>query len=662
MRKAVRNSRRITADRRATLVLTLAALALSFACGGNTNFSKPTSSNPGPGVTLQNIKITPASSIILLTETRQLFAMGTYSDGSTVDISSSVTWGTNTPTGTTSFVTVNSSGIATATGLGATAITATLGSVTGVLQLTVGTNGFSSSTIAILQAPQKNSEIDVAYFPQQTKINGSYAVQVVNLDADQTSSFLPVPVALIASIAMPAGYVPNAAVASGSSSLVAVISYSSPAIQIIDASNNPLDTASNTLIATYKAPVTQSVTLNGTSCMICAAVVNPSSNLLILSTAQGFYSMNLTTGAFTQIPFTPTPAPSANITLDPLASPDPFILSVVPNAVEIQVLDLTTNAVTTYPNVGVTPTAGTIDITTQFSAVVDGTAADQTLIDFTNPQSPVISTQSGVGACPGGPVYMNMASLGVTPAPAISYLLTGQTGTTGQTAPSCVGVAQWPGAGNGLSPINIYYGFGPMPPSPDNAPFVMGSDPNAIATFTSAFNKTLYGLVVDGSQQWFAKINLGAAAGEVSGNTQDTLPLGANIGPPPAGLDGLTSGAANDTIVFLPTPSTQLTLSASTASPLGFGTVSVGTSSPQLTVTLTDISGTAVVTPQVSITGANAGDFALITNCNVPLQPLSKCAVYITFTPSSPAQESATLNVAGSGQPTQTVPLAGTGQ
>jgi hypothetical protein len=636
------------------LAFLMAAVALACACGGNSNFTNPTSTNPAPGVTLQKITITPTSSIILLAETRQLFAEGTYSDGSTQDISSLVKWSASSANSTTNYVSVTSGGVATASGIGASSISATLGPVTGLLTLTVGTNGFSSSTLAILSVPHGNSQIDVAYLPQQTQINGGYAVQEVDLDADQFSSFLPVPDALVASIAMPAGFVPNAAAPSQTSSVVAVISYSSPNIQIIDASNNPLDVNSNTLTATYKAPISQSVTINGTTCMICAAVVNPSNNQLLLSTAQGFYSMSLSNGAFTQIPFSPPPAPSANISLDPVATPDPFILSTVAAAGEIQILDLTTNAVTTYSNIGVAPTAGFIDLLTQYSGIVDGTTNDETLVDFTQSQNPVISPVPGVTLCSASPAYMNMASLGVT-ATAVAqnvnhYLLTGQTGG------SCLGFEAFPGLGVGLSTQNILYGYGAIPTAPDGTTFVGSSDPNAIATFTSVFDKNIYGVLLDGNQQWLAKINLGTLNN--SGNLSfpgAALPTGADISP------YLLAGSAGDAVIFLPTPSTQITLSASTAAPLNFGSVTVGTSSPQTTVTVANISE-SVVSQQVAVQGTNAADFSTISSCQVALQPLTNCSVAITFTPSVQGAESAALTVTAPGSPTQTVQLSGTGQ
>ncbi|HKM49306.1 MAG TPA: hypothetical protein VJX69_17075, partial [Terriglobales bacterium] len=304
------------------LAVLTAGLALLQGCNGNADpaYGRPTANNPTAGVTLQTIQIAPTTSLISIAEQRQLTAIGVYSDGSTSDLTSQVAWSAQSTPSTMNFVSINPSGMATGRAIGATVITATLGGVVGVIQLTVETNGFTSGTMGILEVPFKSTVIDAAYLPQQTKIQGAYAVQEVNLDADQFSSVLPVPLALLASIPMPAGFIPNATAASQTSSLVAVISYSSPDVQIIDASNISSDLTNNQVIATFTAPVTQSVTFSGIQCMICAAVVNPSNNQLVLSTASGYYEMNLTAGTFTALSFTPAALPAPSFSLNPTTS------------------------------------------------------------------------------------------------------------------------------------------------------------------------------------------------------------------------------------------------------------------------------------------------------------------------------------------------------
>ena len=60
-------------------------------------------------------------------------ATGTYSDGSTAVLTSTVTW----TSGTVGVATVNSSGLTTGVSAGTSVITATLGAVNGTANLTV---------------------------------------------------------------------------------------------------------------------------------------------------------------------------------------------------------------------------------------------------------------------------------------------------------------------------------------------------------------------------------------------------------------------------------------------------------------------------------------------------------------------------------------------
>ena len=60
-------------------------------------------------------------------------ATGTYSDGSTAVLTSTVTW----ISGTVGVATINSSGLAAGVSAGTTVITATLGAVNGTANLTI---------------------------------------------------------------------------------------------------------------------------------------------------------------------------------------------------------------------------------------------------------------------------------------------------------------------------------------------------------------------------------------------------------------------------------------------------------------------------------------------------------------------------------------------
>ena len=98
-----------------------------------------------PALTLSSIAVTPAYPILGgVGSTQQFTATGTYSDGSNVNITSQVTWASDTP-GT---ATISSAGLATGIATGTANITATLSGVTSTpVILTVITPTLSSITI-----------------------------------------------------------------------------------------------------------------------------------------------------------------------------------------------------------------------------------------------------------------------------------------------------------------------------------------------------------------------------------------------------------------------------------------------------------------------------------------------------------------------------------
>lgn len=94
-------------------------------CGGGGGGNSP------PAKTLTSIAITPTTASIASGLTAPFAAMGTYSDASTADITSQVTWtSANTGVATINSATGATSGIATGVALGSTTVVATLGSVT----------------------------------------------------------------------------------------------------------------------------------------------------------------------------------------------------------------------------------------------------------------------------------------------------------------------------------------------------------------------------------------------------------------------------------------------------------------------------------------------------------------------------------------------------
>jgi hypothetical protein len=633
------------------MALGIALLQGCSSSSNSSNFVTSTTSNPTPGVTLQAIQITPATSLISLGENRQLFATGVYSNGSSIPLTSGVTWSVSSGNSTTNFVTVNSQGSATGAAIGESTVSATVGSVTSVLSLVVDTNGYTSSSVAVMSVPYKNTVVDAAYLAQNLTLNqGAYAVQEVNLDADQFSNVTPPLVALLASVPMPTGFVPDATVADQTDFLVAVISFSSPNIQVIDASNISSDGTSNQVVSSIAIPVTQKVTINGISCMICAGVFNPLDGELLVSTAQGYYSANLTTGVVKALPFTPTPAPASNFTLNPSAT-QPYLLSSNPSTGELQMINLTTNAVTTLSSGLTSPGTSVIDLVNQTGAVVDGATNSESLIDLTNPQSAVFTPVSSMGGC-GTPLEMNMAALSVAANP--NATSDAPVLFTSQSSGSCAGFQSSFNYTNlPLTESNLVYSYTPMFATPDGKPFVNGSDPNNIATFNDVYSSSHsnYGLLVEANQQWMARVGLGWA-----GNTGElaNLPGGSPI---PVNTLCLPASQCSSSVVYLPTPSTEVTISLPS---LNFGSVAVGTQTPFDVVTVANI-GPNILPDTVTLSGPNAGAFILQYSCDIILQAQSNCSIQVSFLPTATGAASAVVSVTVGNAPVQTIVLSGTG-
>jgi trimeric autotransporter adhesin len=83
--------------------------------------------------TVQSITVTPANPTVALGSSQQFVASGSFSDGSTQDISNVATWTSSTPT----VAVVGQSGMAASAAHGTTNINATLTGITGSTQLTV---------------------------------------------------------------------------------------------------------------------------------------------------------------------------------------------------------------------------------------------------------------------------------------------------------------------------------------------------------------------------------------------------------------------------------------------------------------------------------------------------------------------------------------------
>jgi hypothetical protein len=95
---------------------------------------------------------------------------------------------------------------------------------------------------------------------------------------------------------------------------------------------------------------------------------------------------------------------------------------------------------------------------------------------------------------------------------------------------------------------------------------------------------------------------------------------------------------------------------------LAFGTIAVG-SPANMTLTLQNTGSVAVTSIATTLSGANAGDFAVTSPCAaIQLAPNQGCTLTVTFTPSGMAMESASLNIVSSYPNSPlVVPMTGSG-
>jgi hypothetical protein len=124
-------------DSQVRLIVLIFLLGLCGGCGGsggsNSSASSTSTAGSAATVTLVSLAVTPPNSSIAPGASVQFSATGSYSDGSTKDITSLVIW---SATGSAS---ISSSGLLTATSAGSVTVTATLGALAGSTTLTVST-------------------------------------------------------------------------------------------------------------------------------------------------------------------------------------------------------------------------------------------------------------------------------------------------------------------------------------------------------------------------------------------------------------------------------------------------------------------------------------------------------------------------------------------
>ena len=330
--------------KRLLLSFLLLGVSLFVGCGGSSSSGGTTP----PAVTLVSIAVTPSSPSITAGTTQQFSATGTYSDGSTKNLTSTANWLSATP----AVATINVAGLATAVAVGTTTITATSGTITGTTVLTV-TNPLVSITVTPATATVAPNGT------QQFTAMGNYAFgPAQNITSSVTWSASPE--ASITSGGLATGLAPGKTAtimaAQGSISGTATLAITNPLVSI----------AVTPPTASIAAPFTESFTATGTyadnsTSVITSTVTWASSNtnFATISNIQG--SQGVATGVAAG-------TTSITATLGSVTSP-PATLTV-------------TNA--TLKSIAVTPVTPVIVFQTQQQFMATGTFSDNSTHDITN--------------------------------------------------------------------------------------------------------------------------------------------------------------------------------------------------------------------------------------------------------------------------------------
>jgi trimeric autotransporter adhesin len=127
----------------------LSFAVLLAACSGVKKQSSGGGGGGGGSASLTGLSVTPPQATVLVSKTQSLQATGSYSDGTTKDLTASVTW-TSSDTGK---ATVSTAGLVTGQATGVTTVTAKSGSFTASTEITVTTANLCATPASIAVTP-----------------------------------------------------------------------------------------------------------------------------------------------------------------------------------------------------------------------------------------------------------------------------------------------------------------------------------------------------------------------------------------------------------------------------------------------------------------------------------------------------------------------------
>src|SRR5271157_1937354 len=387
------------------LLLSLLLVGVSFmvGCGSGSGGS---SGGGGSTVTLVSISVTPATSSIAPNQTQQFKATGSYSDGTTKDLTATATWSASAG------ASIAAGGLATGVTPGATStITAISGTISGTASLTV-----TNPLVSIAVTPSSASVAPNG--TQQFTATGTYtdgSTQNITNSVTWSASVG----ATIASGGLATGVTPNTTstimATQGNISGTATLTITNPLVSIAVTapllSIAPTTTVQFTATGTYADHSTQNITTSVTWASSIATVATisnaPGTQGLAGGLASGTTSITATLGSVTSPPATLT-VTSATLVSIAVTPPNPAIVfqTQQPFTATGTFSDSTTQNITD------TATWSSSD-TTKITVTVSGVA---TGVGTTSSPITISATQSGItGNTTATVVPPAVVSIAITP-------------------------------------------------------------------------------------------------------------------------------------------------------------------------------------------------------------------------------------------------------
>jgi uncharacterized protein YjdB len=252
--------------------------------------------------TLQSISVTPSNASIATAATEQFAATGTYSDGSTQNLSSVVTWVSSYP----GVASISTSGLATGVSAGSATIEAVDGSITGSTGLTVtAAPAVTLTSIAITPASSSITPGGTTQLAATgTYSNGTTANLTSSVTWTSTSSAIATVSASGLATGVSAGSVTITAASGSVTGSTGLTVTAPPAVTLTSITITPASvtlvagsTAQLTATGTYSNGTTANLTNSATWTSTSSAVATVSASGLVTGVASGTVTIKATSGS-----------------------------------------------------------------------------------------------------------------------------------------------------------------------------------------------------------------------------------------------------------------------------------------------------------------------------------------------------------------------------